>query len=133
MSKRRYIKQTMRFAGAPRAPCTYAVELHKPEGVLLKVGMSGNALGRMMSLRSEVKQSHNAVLGRVAIFTTKTAKSAYEAETRIVKALSLVNKPVAGRREVFEGISFEEACHVAFSSMGDQVWIEIPVASREDF
>lgn len=125
MGKDRFAANTKRFSGAPRSRCLYAAELNRPDGVLLKVGVSGNALGRMMSLQSEVKRMYGAVLGRIAIFTTPTTKAAYEAETRVVKALTLIDPPIAGRREFFDSISFEDAFLVANETAGLPVWVDV--------
>lgn len=112
MGKDRFAAHNRQFAGAPRTPCLYAAELHGPDGVLLKVGVSGNALGRLMSLRAEAKRDHGAVLGRYSIFTTNTVSGAFEAEARALKALGSVASPVDGRREFFSGLSFDLFCAV---------------------
>lgn len=125
MGKDRFSAHTRRFAGAPRSPCLYAAELNHPDGVLLKVGVSSNALGRMMSLQNEAKREHGADVGRVAIFTTPTTKAAYEAESRVVNALALIAQPIAGRREFFDSISFEDACLVANETAGVPVWVDV--------
>lgn len=115
MGLHKFFKNTRRFASVPRSPCLYAAELIHPEGVMLKIGVGGNAMGRMMSLRSEAKRNHGASLGRFAIYTTKTLKSAFEAETRAVRVLSLIHRPVDGRREFFAGLSFDVVCEVVSS------------------
>lgn len=125
MGKSRFSPHTRRFAYAPRSPCLYAAELNRPEGVLIKVGVSGNALGRMMSLQNEVKREHGAVLGRVAIFTTPTTKAAYEAESRVVNVLTMIGQPIAGRREFFDSISFEDACIFASETVGVPCWADV--------
>lgn len=125
MGKVRFAAHTARFAGAPRSPCLYAAELKREDGVLLKVGVSGNALGRMMSLQSEVKKAHGATIGRIAIFTTQTVKAAYEAETKVVDSLMLVAKPIDGCREFFEGVSFDLVCGIARNKTLAKSWTEV--------
>lgn len=87
MGRTRFAPHLRRFAHVPRVPCVYVAELNRPDGTWLKVGMGSNALGRMVSLRSEAKRTHGASVGRIAIFRAPNFKAAYEAETRAVKAL----------------------------------------------
>lgn len=125
MGKVRFAAHTARFAGAPRSPCLYAAELKREDGVLLKVGVSGNALGRMMSLQSEVKKAHGASIGRIAIFATPTVKAAYEAETKVVTSLMLIADPIDGRREFFGGVSFDLACGIVRNKTLLKSWTEV--------
>lgn len=120
MGKNRFSPHLRRFSRVPRTPCVYVVELHRPDGTLLKVGMGGNALGRMVSLHSESKREHDAAIGRFAIYTAPNYKAAYEAETRAVKALELIAAPIVGRREFFAGLTFETVCEIASAALGDR-------------
>lgn len=76
----------------------------------------------MMSLQSEVKRVHGAVICRVAVFVMPTVKAAYEAETKIVSAIGLVKTPIGGRREFFEGIAFHRAVAIVESTAGPKSW-----------
>lgn len=115
MGRVRFAPHLRRFAAVPRTPCVYVAELHSPDCVVLKVGMGGNALGRMVSLRSEVKRQHQASIGRFSIFAAPTFKAAYEAETKAVRALCEIATPIDGRREYFTEVSFEDACEATAS------------------
>lgn len=80
-----------------------------------------------MSLQSEAVRCHGAVIDRIAIFRAKTSKAAYETETKVVKALAAKCLPIGGRREFFDGVSFEEACLVTSESAGVPVWVDVGV------
>lgn len=97
---------TRRFADVVHAPCVYVAEL---SGGVLKVGASGSARSRMMSLANEVKRVHGVELGRFRIVQRATVKAAFEAETKLVHWLRAFAKPVPGRREFFTGVPFEVA------------------------
>lgn len=124
MGKSTFAPHTRRFANAPRKPCLYAAELAKEDGTFLKVGVGSNAVGRLMSLQSEVKRVHGADIRRFAIFTTATVKAAYEAETKVVDALMLIAKPIEGRREFFHGVSFDLACGIVRNKTTAIRWTE---------
>lgn len=125
MGRTRFSKTTVRFANAPLLPCVYAVELIRRDETLIKVGAASNSLGRMISLRSEVKRFHGADLGRIAIFTKPTVKAAYEAETKVVNAISEMTKPIDGRREFFGGVSFDDACSIVCQKTNADNWTEV--------
>lgn len=112
MGKTRFAPHTARFADVPREPAIYAAELRIDGEPFVKVGVASNAQGRMMSLQAEAKRDHGAELGRFYILPRRTAKAAYEAETRAVRRLCDLAQPVEGRREFFVGIPFERAIEV---------------------
>lgn len=113
MGLKRFAPHLRRFSAVPRTPCVYVAELHRSDCTVLKVGMGGNALARMVSLNSEVKREHQAAIGRFTIFAAPTFKAAYEAEARAVWALGDIAVAIDGRREFFTDVSFEDACVVA--------------------
>lgn len=119
MGKTRFAPHLRRFAHVPRVTCVYVAEMQTPSGPWLKVGMGSNAMGRMISLRAEVKRVHGATLGRFAIYRAPNFKAAYEAETRAVKALWRIAPPVEGHREFFSGLTFEIVCEIASAALGD--------------
>lgn len=106
MGKHRYAASTRRFADVEHAPCVYAAELSTG---IVKVGTGGSARARLMSLANEVKREHGAELCRFSVVTKRTAKAAFEAETRLVHTLERIARPLPGRREFFSGISFAAA------------------------
>jgi hypothetical protein len=126
MGKERFASHTARFASAPRTPCVYAAELICDKGTWLKVGVAGNALGRLMSLQSEVKRCYGATIRRIAIYSSPTVKAAYEAETRLIKAVEQIARPILGKREFFDGVSFESACGAASETVGAMTWADLP-------
>lgn len=113
MGLKRFSPHLRRFAAVPRTPCVYVAELLRSDCTVLKVGMGGNALARMVSLNAEVRREHQAAIGRFLIFKAPTFKAAYEAETKAVWALGEIAIPIDGRREFFTEITFEDACVVA--------------------
>jgi hypothetical protein len=109
MGKGRFAQHTRRFADVVREPAVYLAELST--GVL-KIGACGNAQGRLMSLQNEAKRVHGATLGRFKVIPAPTVKAAYELETKLVKCMELVARPLYGRREFFDGVTFDRACEM---------------------
>lgn len=107
MGLHRFNRNTRRFADVVHAPCIYVAELST--GVL-KVGASGSARARMMSLANEVKREHGAEIERFHIVPRATFKAAYETETRLIDLLMDKGAEVVpGRREFFRGTTFKAA------------------------
>lgn len=109
MGKTRFAEHTRRFAGVVRQPAVYAAEL---SGGVLKVGATGNARYRLMSLQSDVKRTHGLELHRFHVVPTATARAAYEIETALVNCLWHYAAPLPGHREFFTGITFDRACEL---------------------
>lgn len=110
MGKHRFYVSTRRFADVERTPAVYVAEL--TNGVL-KVGACGNAMGRLMSLQNEVRREHGgAGIGRFKVVPARTIKAAYELEATLVKVMERVAHVIPGRREYFEGITFDRACEL---------------------
>lgn len=106
MGKLRYAPHLLRFADVANEPCVYVAELSNG---IVKVGASGGARARMMSLASELQRDHDSELTRFHIAPRRTFKAACEAETRLVWRVAEIATVVPGRREFFEGVSFDAA------------------------
>lgn len=125
MGKDRFAAHTRRFSDVPRQPCLYAAELTTDSMTLLKVGVSGNAQGRLIALQAEAMRDHGATLGRFVVIPRRTAKAAYEAETRLVRRLAKIASPIDGRREFFAGLTLDDAQACIDEALADPIWPEL--------
>jgi hypothetical protein len=106
MGKSRFAPHTQRFANVPRGSCLYAAELTNG---LIKIGCSGSAQGRLMSLANEARRFLGADVARYHVVKRPFEFGGRKAEVTAIKRLGAIGRAAAGRQEYFLGVTFEQA------------------------
>lgn len=104
---RRANQDLSRYSAAGYVPALYLIE---GDGVL-KVGMGVSVAVRLQCAhRMFTRMGHKP--GRFATFPVEQARGLGSAERMCILALRKVGTNVGGKRELFSGVSFDDACRI---------------------